>query len=469
MNKVGVPILTTGMPQPVTLFWHRRDLRFDDNAGLYRAQKSVAERNGAPVLPIFIFDREILDKLPERADARVMFIRDAIEDLAGRYREMGSDLHVFYGHPLDIWKQIRDEYDVKAVYTNRDYEPYAIARDRAVADLWHERGVAFHQFKDHVIFESDEVQKKAGGPYTVFTPYFKTWKKKLAERPDSYDGEDISFYLKPYPNAEYRDRLAKMKKQRAIPTLKEMGFTRADVPIPPESASTETIERYDKTRNYPDREGTSRISVHLRHGTVSIREKAHKALLLNDTFLKELVFRDFYSNILQAFPHVVDQPFRPEYAGIPWRNNEEEFKAWCEGRTGVPIVDAGMRELNKIGWMHNRVRMITASYLTKHLLIDWRWGEGYFADKLLDYELASNNGGWQWAAGCGTDAQPYFRIFNYDSQQSKFDKEYKYVKKWVPEYGTDDYPAEPLVEHKAGRERALEVYKKALSEAREQG
>lgn len=457
------------MKQPVTIFWHRRDLRFADNAGLYRAQKSVAQQNGAPVLPIFIFDREILDKLPDKADARVMFIRDAVANLAEQYRKMGSDIHVFYGHPLKIWDQLLEDYNVSAVYTNRDYEPYAVARDLALTDKLSTRGLALHHFKDHIIFESDEVQKKAGGPYTVFTPFFRTWKKNLAERMSTYQGEEISFYLKPYPNEKYADRLVQTDEQRPIPTLEEMGFERADVPIPPEEAPLETIKNYDKTRNFPDREGTSRISVHLRHGTVSIREKAHKALALNDTFLKELVFRDFYSNILQAFPHVVDAPFRPEYANIPWRNNEEEFKAWCEGRTGVPIVDAGMRELNAIGWMHNRVRMITASYLTKHLLIDWRWGEGYFADKLLDYELASNNGGWQWAAGCGTDAQPYFRIFNYDSQQTKFDKDYKYVKRWVPEYGTDAYPSRPLIEHKEGRDRALEVYKKALTEARDAG
>ncbi len=450
------------MDQAVSIFWHRRDLRFDDNAGLYRALKA-----GGPVLPIFIFDREILDKLPERADARVMFIHRYVEQLARRYREMGSDLHVFYGHPIEIWKQLRSDYRINAVYTNRDYEPYAIARDQAVTDLLNEQNIPFHAFKDHVIFESDEVQKKAGGPYTVFTPFFRTWKAKLAERPDAVGGEKVSYYLKPYPNAEYRGGLVALSDHRAIPTLEDMGFTPSDQSIPPEAAPEELIANYDKTRNIPGAEGTSRLSVHLRHGTVSIRAKARKALALNDTFLKELVFRDFYSNILQAFPHVVDEPFRPEYAEIPWRNDEEEFEKWCAGKTGVPIVDAGMRQLNESGWMHNRVRMITASYLTKHLLIDWRWGEGYFADKLIDYELASNNGGWQWAAGCGTDAQPYFRIFNYESQQKKFDAKYEYVKRWVPEYGTPDYPSAPLVEHKVGRQRALDIYKSALAAARE--
>ncbi|NJC27220.1 cryptochrome/photolyase family protein [Neolewinella antarctica] len=459
------------MKQTVTIFWHRRDLRFDDNAGLYRAQKSVESNDSDTdnaVLPIFIFDREILDKLPEKADARVMFIRDNVQKLADHYREMGSDLRAFYGHPLDIWKALLDEYDVKAIYVNRDYEPYAIARDKAVADLIEARGGSFHHFKDQIVFESDEVQKKAGGPYTVFTPFFRTWKKNLAERMSTLpNGEPVSYYLKPYPNGEYTDRLLQTKDHQPVPTLDEMGFERADDFIPPDHVTTGLIKNYDKTRNYPNMEGTTRLSVHLRHGTISIREKVRKALALNDTFVKELVFRDFYSNILQSFPHVVDAPFRPEYADIPWRNDEAEFKLWCAGKTGVPIVDAGMRQLNESGWMHNRVRMIVASYLTKHLLIDWRWGEGYFADKLLDYELASNNGGWQWAAGCGTDAQPYFRIFNYDSQQKKFDAKYEYVKEWVPEYGTPDYPAEPLIEHKVGRERALDVYKTALTAARE--
>ncbi|OAV43104.1 deoxyribodipyrimidine photo-lyase [Lewinella sp. 4G2] len=449
------------MKPKVTIFWHRRDLRFEDNAGLYRALKA-----GGPVLPIFIFDRNILDKLPEQHDARVMFIRDNVAALADTYRSMGGDLRAFYGKPLDIWKQLQANYDVQAVYTNRDYEPYAIARDKAVEDLLNERGIPFHHFKDHVIFESDEVQKKAGGPYTVFTPYYRMWRNNLNDRLSNYEGKEISYYLKPYPNEKYAANLWQTDTHQAVPTLSEMGFAPADVPIPGTRVSAQIIKTYDQTRNIPGIEGTSRLSVHFRHGTVSIRQKALRAMSLNETFLKELVWRDFYSNILQEFPRVVDAPFRAEYADIPWRNDESEFKRWCDGTTGVPIVDAGMRQLNESGWMHNRVRMIVASYLTKHLLIDWRWGEGYFADKLLDYELASNNGGWQWAAGCGTDAQPYFRIFNYDSQQKKFDPKYEYVKQWVPEYGTPEYPAEPMVEHKFGRERALEVYKSALAKAR---
>lgn len=448
------------MADKLTLFWHRRDLRFVDNAGLYHALKA-----GGPVLPIFIFDYEILSKLPSE-DKRVVFIHDSVVQLAKTYRELGSDLHVFYGSPQNVWVDILDRYDVGAVYTNRDYEPYARARDLAVSDLVTRAGVSFQDFKDHIIFESHEVQKNGGGPYTVYTPYWRKWKTIMESRMVTFAGEDISYYLKPYPTKKYADKLRPGKVDADIPTLAEMGFKEIEANVPDKVVSRKIIRTYDETRNFPGIKGTSELSCHFRHGTISIREKARKAIGLNETYLKELVWRDFYSNILQEFPHVVDAPFRAEYAGIPWRNDEDEFKAWCEGRTGVPIVDAGMRQLNATGWMHNRVRMIVASYLTKHLLIDWRWGEGYFAEKLLDYELASNNGGWQWAAGCGTDAQPYFRIFNYDSQQKKFDKDYTYVKRWVPEYGTSDYPSEPLVEHKTGRERALSVYKKALAEAK---
>lgn len=454
------------MPIALTLFWYRRDLRYADNAGLYRALKAADRAGTQSVQPLFIFDREILDKLPEN-DARVDFIHRSVAELTEAYRAYGSDLWVFYGKPLEVWQQLCSAYDVSAVYTNRDYEPYAVARDKAVADIVTERGGVFLDFKDHVVFESDEIQKNTGGPYTVYTPYWRKWRAKLDERMSTYKGEKISFYLKPYPTEAYADRLRREQNEHPAPSLEDMGFRQTDIDIPPTEVTRQLIRTYDETRNIPGIEGTSRFSMHFRHGTISIREKARRALPLNETFLKELVWRDFYSNILQAFPRVVDAPFRQEYAAIPWRNDEREFERWCVGKTGVPIVDAGMRQLNKSGWMHNRVRMIVASYLTKHLLIDWRWGEGYFAAKLLDYELASNNGGWQWAAGCGTDAQPYFRIFNYDSQQKKFDKDYAYVKEWVPEYGTPDYPEKPLVEHKAGRERALTVYKKALAKARD--
>jgi deoxyribodipyrimidine photo-lyase len=445
----------------MNLFWHRRDLRFPDNAGLYHALKS-----GEPVTGVFIFDRNILNKLPRKTDVRVEFIQRSVCELAQAYREHGGQLRAYYGYPVEVWKQLRDEFQPGAVYTNRDYEPYAIARDQAVSDLLAEHDIPLRDYKDHVIFESEEVQKQAGGPYTVYTPYMRQWRRVLDSRKSEYEGRTISFYLKPYPTETYADRLAPARGELPVPTLEEMGFVATEIDIPEPEVDRQLIEHYDKTRNFPATEGTSRLSHHLRHGTVSIRQEMLRAQALNETFMKELIWRDFYSNILQAFPFVVDRAYRKEYDTIPWINDEEQFAAWCEGRTGVPIVDAGMRQLNTIGWMHNRVRMIVASYLTKHLLIDWRWGEGYFADKLLDYELASNNGGWQWAAGSGADAQPYFRIFNFESQQKKFDKDYAYVKEWVPEYGTDEYPDQPLVEHKFGRDRALKTYKKALTAAR---
>ena len=443
------------------IFWHRRDLRFSDNAGLYHALKA-----GGPVLPIFIFDRDILDKLPSKEDARVEFIHAAVSDLAEAYRGYGSDLRVFHGYPVEVWRHLRDTLQPEAVYTNRDYEPYAKQRDAAVADLLTERDIPFYDFKDHVIFESDEVQKKAGGPYTVYTPYMRTWLRVLDSRTESRGDNTLSFYLKAYPTECYADNLLKDLSPSSIPTLEEVGFLPTAIEVPPPSDEEELMRNYGAARDYPAVRGTTRWGPHLRHGTVSVRERARRARQTSDTLLGELIWRDFYSNILQAFPHVVAGSYRKEYDRIPWINDEEQFRLWCEGRTGVPIVDAGMRELNATGFMHNRVRMIVASYLTKHLLIDWRLGEAYFAAKLLCYELASNNGGWQWAAGGGVDAQPYFRIFNFDSQQRKFDKEYRYVKHWVPEYGTDAYPDKPIVEHKFGRDRALRVYKRALLEAR---
>jgi deoxyribodipyrimidine photo-lyase len=444
-----------------SIFWHRRDLRTQDNAGLYHALKGEN-----PVIPIFIFDRHILDKLPSPEDARVEFIHQSLQELAKAYREYGGDLRVFYGFPEEIWPQLLKDYSPAAVYTNRDYEPYAEERDGAVAKILEDAGVAFHTFKDHVIFESHEVQKNDGGPYTVYTPYMRKWRARLEDRKSSYEGQEISYFLKPYATEKYLNNLFPGASQVNFPSLEDMGFAPTSITIPPTSVPRSLIKKYDKQRNFPAVEGTSRLGIHFRHGTISIREKALRAMDLNETYLKELIWRDFYSNILQAFPRVASEEFKKDYAGIPWRNDPEEFAAWCAGKTGVPIVDAGMRQLNQSGFMHNRVRMIVASYLTKHLLIDWRWGEAYFADKLLDFELASNNGGWQWAAGCGTDAQPYFRIFNYESQQKKFDPDYTYVKQWVPEYGTPEYPSAPLVEHKFGRERALEVYKAALAEAR---
>lgn len=447
----------------ISVFWHRRDLRLVDNAGLYHALRS-----GRPVLPIFIFDINILKELP-RKDARVEFIRRELSKIHRKLKEEGSSILVKHGAPEEVLRKLIEEYNVKAVYTNRDYEPYAKERDKAIAGLLREKGIEFHAYKDQVIFDRDEVLKADGDPYTVYTPYSRKWKEKLKSEmvdwtDENGDEQSISYYLKPYPTEDYFDRFYSTSPFE-IPSLEDMGFAPAGIEFPPQTVPRKRIKQYDKTRNFPAVEGTSRLSVHFRFGTISIREKARRARELNTKFLNELIWRDFYAMILDHFPHVATRSFRPEYDHIPWRNNEEEFTRWCEGKTGYPIVDAGMRELNATGYMHNRVRMVTASFLTKHLLIDWRWGEAYFAEKLLDYDLASNNGGWQWAAGSGTDAAPYFRIFNPYSQQQKFDKNFEYIKKWIPEYGSEAYP-EPVVEHKAARERCLEVYKKALAEAR---
>jgi deoxyribodipyrimidine photo-lyase len=444
------------LSSPIVLFWFRRDLRVDDNAALYHALRS-----GYPVLPLFIFDTDILDKLSDRRDARVAFIHQALARLKERLRERGSDLLVQHGRPLDVWEKLLQTFPVAAVYANRDYEPYALRRDTAVRVLLERRGIPMHTYKDHVVFEKDEVLKEDGKPYTVFTPYSRKWRAKLAERLQA-DGN--SFYLASYPCERYFDRFLRVPQALPFPSLEDIGFVPAGIPFPPDSVPQGLIRNYDKTRNFPAIAGTSRLGVHFRFGTISIREKARRAQQLNDTFLNELIWRDFYSQILAHFPHVVERPFRPEYERIPWRDAPEEFRRWCEGTTGYPLVDAGMRELNTTGYMHNRVRMVTASFLTKHLLIDWRLGEAYFAQKLLDFDLASNNGGWQWAAGCGTDAAPYFRIFNPIEQAKKFDPDAAYVRKWIPELGTSAYP-KPIVDHTFARQRCLQAFKAALSPA----
>lgn len=452
----------------MTIFWHRRDLRTNDNAGLYNALK-----NGGEVLPIFIFDRNILDKLEDKADARVEFLQNTVSKLAKAYEQAGGTMRVFYGDPQEIWAEILATYpNLKTVYANEDYESYAITRDKSIATSLAQKNINFYTYKDHVIFAGNEVQKKAGGPYTVFTPYSRMWRANLESRMDSWvdeSGKEItaSYYLKPYPSEAYFHRLLEGSQvpssHKKVPSLAEMGFVPTAVEIPPTEVSRKLIREYDKMRDIPSVEGTSRLGIHFRHGTISIREKCLRAMELNATYVNELIWRDFYSQILQHFPHVENGPFREKYAAIPWINDPEKFQAWCEGKTGVPIVDAGMRELNETGHMHNRVRMIVASYLTKHLLTTWQLGEAYFAKKLLDFDLASNNGGWQWAAGCGTDAQPYFRVFNPESQQKKFDPDFKYIKRWVPEFGTSQYPT-PIVDHKFGRERAIAVYKEALNQ-----
>ena len=432
------------MKPDVTIFWFRRDLRLRDNAALYHALK-----DGSPVVPVFIFDRNILDELEDKNDRRVEFIHLALQDMQQQLLKIDSSLDIRYGNPFDIYKELLKEYNIKKVFTNHDYEPYAKQRDSEILQLLNEHGVSFHTYKDQVIFEKDEVLKDDGKPYTIFTPYSRKWKAALKE-----------YHLKAYPVKKYLANFFKQPGKKII-SLEEMGFAPAGLPFPGKEWMGQVIRHYKEQRDIPSVQGTSRLSVHLRFGTISIRELADEAGALNETFLNELIWRDFYHMILWHFPRVVGHAFKPEYDKIRWRNNEKEFDAWCNGITGYPIVDAGMRELNQTGFMHNRVRMIVASFLTKHLLIDWRWGEAYFAKKLLDFDLAANNGGWQWAAGSGCDAAPYFRVFNPYLQTKKFDPELKYVRKWVPEFEELIYP-QPIVAHEVARKRCLETYAAAL-------
>ncbi len=447
----------------MNIFWFRRDLRLHDNAGLYRALKS-----GIPTLCLFIFDKNILDHLENKKDQRVEFLHQTITDLKAELQSLGSDMLVEYGKPLEIWDKLLSQFDIENVYTNHDFEPYALQRDAAIQTKLEAKNIGFKTYKDHVIFEKSEVTKDDGKPYTVFTPYSRKWKAKLLSRMSVWtntagEKHDISYYFKPYPNEKYFSNLLNVSTLEnkfvfKMPSMADMDFLPTQRSLPGKTVSAGLVKRYDETRNFPAILGTSRLGIHFRFGTISIREKARKGEQLNETFLNELIWRDFYAQILCHFPHVVKGAFRPEYESIAWVNDESLFQKWCDGKTGYPIVDAGMRELNQTGYMHNRVRMIVASFLTKHLLTDWRWGEAYFAQKLIDFDLASNNGGWQWAAGCGTDAAPYFRVFNPEEQQKKFDKDFEYIKKWVPEFGSATYP-KPIIDHKMARERCLEVYK----------
>lgn len=441
MKPFNLQNAETLIDSSTAIFWFRRDLRLQDNSGLYHALKE-----NKAVLPVFIFDSAILDELEDKTDLRVSFIHHSLMRMQKQVEEIGSSLLVLYGNPIDIFKKL----NTKAVYTNHDYEPYALKRDGLVKEILEKKGTSFKTFKDQVIFEKEEVTKDDGKPYTIFTPYSRKWKSKL---------EDST--LKSYPTEKYFENF---KKVSPIPllSLSEIGFQEITFAFPERLVKQSIVEQYDKQRNFPAIAGTTKLSVHLRFGTVSIRKLAQVAFQKNETWLNELIWRDFYHMILWHFPRVETKAFKPAYDKIEWRNNEKEFAAWCEGNTGYPIVDAGMRELNTTGFMHNRVRMITASFLTKHLLIDWRWGEAYFAKKLLDFDLAANNGGWQWAASSGCDAAPYFRVFNPQLQTEKFDPKLEYIKKWVPEFGTGKYP-KPIVDHKLARERVLKVYKEALS------
>jgi deoxyribodipyrimidine photo-lyase len=428
----------------LSIFWFRRDLRLHDNAGLFEALNS-----NPAVLPIFIFDQDILDKLADKRDRRVSFIYKSICKLQEQLIAQGNSLLVLYGKPKTVFQELLQQYEITSVYANHDYEPYAIERDASILGLLRGAHIPFYTFKDQVLYEKSDILKGDGSPYTIFTPYSKAWKQKLSH-------EEI----KSYPSESLAHHFYKSKPIQIL-TLESLGFTITTLEIPPSLINESVIRQYHETRNYPYLSGTSLLSVHLRFGTVSIRDLIKAAINLNEQWLNELIWREFFMMILFQFPYVVRESFKRKYDFITWRNNESEFNKWCEGNTGYAIVDAGMRELNETGFMHNRVRMVVASFLTKHLLIDWRWGEAYFADKLLDYELSSNNGNWQWAAGCGCDAAPYFRIFNPTEQLRKFDPDLIYVNKWVKNLNEMDYPA-PIVDHKLARERVLKAYKTAL-------
>lgn len=434
------------MKKKVNIFWFRRDLRLDDNLGFFEAL-----RGDFPVLPIFIFDAEILDKLPED-DARVTFIYETLQSMRNTLQnEQDSSIAMFHGKPLDIFNTLIEDYTINAIYTNHDYEPYAKTRDIAIKNLLESQNIKFKTYKDQVIFEKDEVVKKDGNPYVVYTPYMKVWK-------DTFKSHNLEIY---YTN-NYLNNLIEHTRLPNL-SLADIGFKTSTQNIKPYTVTPTLIQRYEDTRNFPAKDATSRLGPHLRFGTVSIRKMVKKAIAENnEIFWQELIWREFFMQILWHFPHTAERSFKSKYDRIPWRNNEEEFKVWCEGKTGYPLVDAGMRQLNETGFMHNRVRMLVGSFLCKHLLIDWRWGEAYFAEKLHDYEMASNIGNWQWVAGSGVDAAPYFRIFNPTSQIQKFDKELNYIKTWVPDFQELTYP-QPMVDHKMARERCLETYKSALN------
>ncbi|MFV0248260.1 MAG: cryptochrome/photolyase family protein [Tenacibaculum sp.] len=424
----------------IAIFWFRRDLRLEDNIGLFKALNS-----SNPVLPIFIFDEQITSKLP-RDDARINFIYNSLKELDRQLKKNGSSLLVLKGKPLEVWKNLTKNFEIEQVFFNRDYEPYAIERDTKITDFLKSKSICFFSFKDQVIFEKYEVLKKDNTPYTVFSPYKKQWLHLFDK------AEHTHFY-----NCQ-KHLLKAFKIQIKFPDLMQLGFTASNVKTKPFNMSD--LALYEQIRNYPALNKTSNLSPYLRFGQISIRQTVKKALLYSPSFLSQLIWREFFMQILYHFPRVVSQCFKPQYETVKWINNKDEFELWCKGKTGYPLVDAGMIQLNTTGYMHNRVRMLTASFLCKHLLINWRWGEAYFAQKLLDYDLASNNGNWQWAAGTGCDAVPYFRIFNPNEQLKKFDSDFKYTKKWISNLNELSYP-KPIVEHKFARERAINAFKKA--------
>lgn len=426
------------------IFWFRRDLRLEDNKAL-----NEALRRDESVLPIFIFDTEIISEL-SKDDARLTFIYDCLKSIDSELQSYGSSLMILQGNPQDVFRDLINEYAITEVFFNKDFEPYGITRDEEVSKILAENGIGVSAHLDHIIFEPDAIIKSDGKPYTVYTPFKNAWLKKFR-----IDDIEVSEEQESRMELFYHS-------ETTFPNMTELGFSRSDIKV--ESFSLEQSSLYKEQRDVPFIKGTTRLGPHLRFGTVSLRAIIRHLNLSNEgdaTLLNELIWREFFIQILFNFPHVISNNFRAKYDGIQWRNNPEDFQAWCSGKTGYPMVDAGMRELNTTGYMHNRVRMIVAGFLCKHLLIDWKWGEAYFAEKLFDFELASNNGNWQWAAGTGCDAAPYFRVFNPTTQLEKFDPDLRYVKKYVEEYGTEDY-VKPIVEHKFARERALEAYKKGI-------
>lgn len=431
------------MKKRVSVFWFRRDLRLKDNVALANALNG-----SSPVLPIFIFDFTILDQLEDKTDRRVDYIQQVLHDIKQQLEKKGSSLTCFFLNPIQAFKKLLEQYEIDTVYCNNDYEPYALKRDLEVQSFLEEQGVSFQSYKDQVIFEGSDILKQDGKPYTVFTPYSRKWIEKVNEK-------------MLIPKEMNWSKLNQIQPQKII-TLRELGFNKTEIKYTVPVLDSSIIDSYEQNRDYPYLDQTTHLGVAFRFGTLSIREAVAFALEHNQTWLKELIWREFFMQIIYHFPQVEHKSFKPKYDHIPWLNKETDFERWCSGNTGYPLVDAGMRQLNQTGFMHNRVRMLVASFLCKHLLIDWRWGEAYFAKKLDDFDLASNNGNWQWAAGSGCDAAPYFRIFNPNIQLKKFDKDYLYVKKWVPEYGTDQYPS-PMVDHDEARKRALAVYANALS------
>lgn len=435
----------SNMKQKISIFWFRRDLRLEDNHGLFKALTSSKK-----VLPIFIFDTNILKQFPDIYDKRVSFIFQTLENINSKLsKEYQSSIKYFYGNPIEVFKSLKETYIIDSLYFNQDYEPYAIKRDKEIQDFLNDNNTRVFSFKDSIIFHKDEVRKPDSKPYTVYTPYSKIWLEKFKEtKIEHYPSEKYLCNLLSYENNNF--------------DLENIGYKPCGDSFPNYIIDEDIIINYENTRDKPYLEkGVSRVGVELRFGRISIRNLVETANRLSLIYLKELIWREFFMQILYHFPYVENSSFKPKYNRIKWENDEVLFDKWCEGMTGYPIVDAGMRELNSTGFMHNRVRMITASFLTKHLLIDWRWGELYFANKLLDYELSSNNGNWQWVAGCGCDASPYFRIFNPITQQKKFDPEFIYIKKWVPEFGTKDYP-KPIIDHSFARNRTLSRFKKDL-------